>query len=199
MKSLKSIQRFLFLSILLIFATACKDDLPIITDLSSSQYTLLTQDSTEVIFPQFVKGKLVVMGFIFTNCPDICPLTTNNMRLIKEKLAQEKITNVEFVSLSFDPIVDRPSVLRKFAELRNLDLSNWTFLTGDKPEIDSLIKKSGVFAVPGDTSRTATGREIIFYIHTDRIAFIDEQGRIRKNYFGSKINIDEIVNDIRNF
>jgi len=144
-----------------------------------------------------VKGKTTVIGFIFTNCPDICPLTTNNMRLVQEKLKSENIEGIEFISLSFDPKHDSPSTLSKFAEIRDLDLSNWCFLTGEQAVIDSLLKRSGVFAVPGDTSVTSDGEEMVFYIHTDRISLIDREGRIRANHFGSKADIDEIVEDIK--
>lgn len=181
---------------LILILSGCKKEFEPIKDLSNQQFVLLTQDSTRVTFPGFIKGKYTVMGFIFTNCPDICPLTTNNMRLIQEQLNKRDIKNVEFVSLSFDPEVDRPHVLKKYAELRDLDLSHWAFLTGNKSTTDSLIKSAGVFAVPSDTSTTPSGEDIIFYVHTDRIALINPEGQIIKNYFGSKINIEEIVNDI---
>ena len=187
---------FLLLSVSMILFS-CTDELPIIGEYHSGSFTLLNQDSIMVEFPEIIKGKIVVMGFIFTNCPDICPLTTNNMRLVQEKLQSENIDGIEFVSLSFDPENDSPSTLSKFAEIRDLDLSNWRFLTGEQTVIDSILKRSGVFAVPGDTSVTSDGEEIVFYIHTDRISLIDREGRIRANHFGSKANIEKIVADIK--
>lgn len=188
---------YFYVSSLLFLLTFCSNDFPIETDFSNDSFELLNQDSAAIKFPQLTSGKLTVMGFIFTNCPDICPLTTNNMRLIQEQLRSDAVDGVEFIALSFDPEVDKPSVLKRYAELRNIDLSNWTFLTGDKSMIYDLIKKAGVFAVPGDTSVAPNGDETIFYIHTDRIALMDEDGYIRKNYFGSKANIEEIVSDIK--
>lgn len=176
--------------------SGCGDKLPEI-DKFDKEYSLVNQDSEEVVFPLLTKGKIAVVGYIFTNCPDICPLTTNNMRLIQEKLEKEKIENVEFVSISFDPQTDTPEVLRKFAEIRNYNLSNWVFLTGQKSIIDSLIKKAGVFAVISDSTVFKDGRKIYYYVHTDRIQLIDAEGVIRKNYFGSKINFDEIIGDIK--
>ena len=195
---MKTLIRHLVLFVAALSILSCGNNLPVVTDLSNQSYTLLTQDSTAIRFPEFVKGKLVVMGFIFTNCPSICPLTTNNMRLIHERLNSENIQNVELVSLTFDPDADTPGILKKYAELRNLDTKNWTFLTGRKSTIDSLIKAASVLAIP-DTTTTPTGKEFVNYIHTDRISLIDEQGRIRKEYPGSTINIEEIVNDIKNY
>jgi len=62
--------------------------------------------------------------------------------------------------------------------------------------IDSLLKVSEVFAIPSDTSFVA-GEEKVTFIHTDRIMLIDGDLRIRKNYPGSTINIDEIIDDIQ--
>lgn len=187
----------LFSALAFLIFSGCGQKLPVVENFSNHHYNLVTQKNEPVVFPDFVKGKLVVMNFIFTNCPDICPLSTNNMRLIQERLKKEKIKNVEFVSLSFDPNNDTPEVLTKFADIRHLDLGNWTFLTGKKSVIDSLIHQANVIAVPGDSTVFKDGRKIYYYIHTDRISLIDTKGRIRKNYLGSKINIDEIVNDIK--
>ena len=187
----------LFALLTLLFIYGCREKLPVIDDFKNLSYKLINQNNQETIFPDFVKGKIVVMNYIFTNCPDICPLSTNNMRLIQEKLKREKIKNVEFVSLSFDPEIDSPDVLRKFAGIRNLDLSNWTFLTGDKSVTNAVIKKVGVLAVPNDSTVFKNGRKIYYYIHTDRIQLIDTEGKVRKNYKGSTINVDEIVADIK--
>ncbi len=190
----------IFLNILLITITilyGCGDKLPATDDFGNSNFTLIDQNNKQVLFPRNVKGKISIVGYIFTNCPDICPLTTNNMRLIQEKVKEEKINNVEFISISFDPDTDTPEVLRKFAEIRNLDLTNWKFLTGPKTIIDSLINKAGVFAVPGDSTVLKSGKTIYYYIHTDRIQLIDKNGMTRKNYLGSKIDIDEIITDIK--
>ncbi|MBN1302193.1 MAG: SCO family protein [Melioribacteraceae bacterium] len=189
----------LFILLILVLINQCRPDLPVETDFSGDSFALIDQDSNEVSFPGNFKGKLTVLGYIFTNCPDICPLTTNNMRLVQERLKKQDVQDINFVTISFDPDVDKPSVLKKFAELRNLDLSNWIFLTGDKDVIKNLIKKAGVFAIPNDTSRTPAGEEIIYFVHTDRISLMDGEGRVRKNYYGSKINIDEIVDDIIKF
>jgi protein SCO1 len=194
--SKKMKQKALFL-ILVLFLFACKDKLPVIDDFGNTHYNLVNQNNQPVLFPDVIKGKIVVMNYIFTNCPDICPLSTNNMRLIQERLKKEKIENVQFISLSFDPEFDTPAVLTKFAEIHGLDLSNWMFLTGAKTATDSIIKKVGVLAVPEDSTVFKDGRKIYYYVHTDRIQLSDTDGKIRKNYKGSTINIDEIIGDIK--
>ncbi|MEW6194153.1 MAG: SCO family protein [Bacteroidota bacterium] len=190
-------KKLIFILSLIVVVYSCGEKFDTIEDLSEEKYNLIDQNNASVNFPQIVRGKIAVVGYIFTNCPDICPLTTNNMRLIQERLKEEKVKDVEFVSISFDPLVDKPEVLRKFAEIRNLNLGNWTFLTGEKNVIDSLMKKAQIFAIPGDSTLFPNGEKIIYYIHTDRIQIMDVDGKIRKNYPGSTINVNEIVEDIK--
>ena len=187
----------LFVVLLSLLISGCGEKFPVVDDFGGNHYALVNQNNKPLMFPDFVKGNIVVMNFIYTNCPDICPLSTSNMRLIQERLKKENIKNVRFASLSFDPIHDTPEVLTKFAEVRNLDLSNWDFLTGDKKVTDALIKQARVFAMPGDSTVLKDGKKIIYFVHTDRISLIDTEGKIRKNYMGSKINVDEITGDIK--
>lgn len=182
--------------LLFVFASGCNNPLPEEKKINGT-FTLLNQDSSEVNFPDRFKGKILVTGFIFTNCPDICPMTIHNMQLIQKELAKEKIKNVEFAAVSFDPLRDTPEVLSKQAELREVDLSNFNFLTGNKNRIDSLLDAMNIFAFTDDTTYTESGEPVYFFVHTDRITLVDQQGSIRKEYSGSKINIDEIISDIK--
>ncbi len=186
------------LSILLLFllVSGCIQNLPL--DEKIDNYELINQDSTAVVFPADFKSKILVVGFIFTNCPDICPLTTNNMHLIQEELKKENINkDVQFLSISFDPEIDKPSVLKKFAEVRNLDLNNWQLCTGTQKTINKLLDEFNVLAVQADTIYLPNNKVQYYYVHTDRISLLDQKGNLRKNYPGSKINIKEIVADIK--
>ncbi len=187
----------LIVAVLLVFSIfGCMENLPL--DEEISNYDLINQDSVNVIFPKDFKGKIQVVGFIFTNCPDICPLTTNNMHLIQEELKKEKINDkVQFLSISFDPEIDKPSVLKKFAEVRNLDLTNWQLCTGTKPVIKKLLDEFNVLAVQADTIYLPNNKVQYYYVHTDRISLLDRKGNLRKNYPGSKIDINEILTDIK--
>lgn len=177
--------------------SGCGKELPIEEDLSTDKIKFFDEDSNQVSFPGFAHGKNMVMGFIFTHCPDICPMTTNNMQRIEKKLKENEINNITFVSLTFDPVRDTPSVLKQYAEIRGIDISNWHFLTGSQNSIDSVKKKMKILAIAGDTTYTPDGTPSYFFTHTDRISLIDKSGRVRKNYSGSKIDVDEIVNDIK--
>lgn len=188
---------FLSISVILFFSVSCRENLPIDKDLTKKSYNLINQDSIEVVFPKDIIGHITVMGFIYTNCPDICPMTTHNMYLTEKRLKEEGIENVKFVALSFDPDRDTPEVLTAFAKIRELDFNDWTLLTGNKNTINDLLKRFDVRAIKTDESFNEDGKSEYSMMHTDRISLIDSNGRLRKNYKGSTLNIEELINDIK--
>lgn len=193
----KGILFFIPLLFLCTLTTGCADKFPENKIIGDQPYSLLNQDSDSVVFPNDFKGKIVVMSFIYTNCPDICPLTTHNMQSIQEQVKKTNIKNVQFLELSFDPDRDTPSVLKEYGNIRNIDYSNFEFLTGKKSVVDTLLRHMNVVALQGDTTFTKSGTPVYFFTHTDRITLIDPKGKIRNEFRGSKTNIAEIINDIK--
>ncbi len=185
------------ISIILLLSISCKEKLPLDKDLTKKSYNLINQEDKEVVFPDIIKSQITVMGFIFTHCPDICPMTTHNMYLTERELKKNGIDDVKFVALSFDPDRDSPEVLKKFAEVRELDFKSWTLLTGEKNIVNELLKRFDVKAIKTDESNDAEGNYQYSMMHTDRISLIDENGKLKKNYKGSTLNIEELVNDIK--
>jgi len=191
-----------FLYLIMIFAIliliGCESKFPLDKDLTKKNYTFFNQDSVEVIFLDIIKSKVTVVGFIYTNCPDICPMTTHNMYLTQQKLKKNAIDNVLFVTVTFDPDRDFPSVLKKFGEIRDIDFNNWVFLWGDKKNTKSLLKRFDITALKTDSTYFDDGELTYSVMHTDRISLIDNESRLKKNYRGSKVNLEELYNDIKN-
>lgn len=187
----------ILLTTILLLSISCKEKLPLDKDLTKKSYNLINQEGEEAIFPEIIKGHIIVMGFIYTHCPDICPMTTHNMYLTEKELKKANINEVKFVALSFDPDRDSPEVLKKFAEVRELDYKSWTLLTGEKNTVSDLLKRFDVKAIKTDENLDEDGDPEYSMMHTDRISLIDENGRLRKNYKGSTLNVEELVNDIK--
>lgn len=191
------LKKFLIVVFISVTIFGCGKEIPVIKDLSKTNYKLITQDSTQFNFPQDLKGKTVLLSYIYTHCPDICPLTTHNISTIKNELDKDGLTDIEYVEISFDPERDTPSILKNYADVRGIKSSNWHFLTGDKKSIFNLLDELNVHALPGDTSVTPKGDTLYYFIHTDRISLIDKQSRLRMNFSGSKANKNEIINSIK--
>jgi len=191
------IKKFFIIIFITLVLSGCSKDIPVIKDLSKINYKLIDQDSTEFNFPQDLKGKTVVLSYIYTHCPDICPLTTHNIMLINKQLEKENINNVAYVEISFDPERDSPSVLKKYAEVRAIKSKDWHFLTGDKKTIYDLLKAVNFKAMPGDTTITPSGDTLYYFIHTDRISLLDKQNRLRKNFKGSNVDKKVLINFLK--
>ena len=191
---MKSLLIFLLSVIIL---SGCKSKFDKNEPLGKKNFTLISQDSILVNFPRDFNGKPMLLGFIFTNCPDVCPLTSHNFQMVQEEAKNAGIKGVNFVLISFDPDRDKPWVLKEYASLRNIDESNFKLLTGDKDTIRALMRKMQVVAIPGDTTKTTDGDLIYFFIHTDRAFLIDKDNRVRSEYRGSKLDISQAVKDIR--
>ena len=94
-------------------------------------------------YRDLVKGKTVAINFIFTSCEAVCPMTTAVMRDAQARTAVK--TTVQFISISVDPEIDRPAVLARYAA-RFHAAPGWTFVTGDRAQIEKLLKAFGVTA-----------------------------------------------------
>ncbi|MEH7113662.1 SCO family protein [Neobacillus niacini] len=104
--------------------------------------TLKDQNDEDYTFDDDRKLKLV--EFIYTNCPDICPTTTQKMVQLKGDLEKKNVfgKEIEFVTITIDPYRDTSEVLQKYMnafEIQNND--NWIFLTGDQENIKADQKK----------------------------------------------------------
>lgn len=185
------------LLVLSISLYGCGNNFPHKDKLTSTELTFIDQNSTEVIFSDLIKDKTTLIGFIFTNCPDICPMTIHNMHLAEQRLSEERLNNIKFISVSFDPNRDTPEVLTKFARVRNLNMNRWSLLTGDDLSTKKLMNEFGIKAFPDDTVYSAEGKMRYYFIHTDKIALIDKNGFFRKTYSGSAPDLDEIISDIK--
>jgi cytochrome oxidase Cu insertion factor (SCO1/SenC/PrrC family) len=94
-------------------------------------------------YTDLVKERVVAINFIFTTCTTICPPLTATFRRVQQELGDRVGRDVQLISVSVDPTVDTPERLRDFAAKFKAG-PGWTFVTGDKNEIDSLLQALGV-------------------------------------------------------
>jgi len=92
-------------------------------------------------YDDLIKGRTVAINFIFTTCTASCPPLTATFHKVQQN-ASERGLDIKLISISVDPVVDTPERLRAFAEKFHVE-PGWTFITGDKGEIDSLLQALG--------------------------------------------------------
>jgi protein SCO1/2 len=140
------------------------------------------------------KGTPVVLTFIYTRCPmpTFCPLMDRHFATIQKQLKGDSTLKgrVHLVSVSFDPATDTPPVLKKHARTLDADSRIWTFLTGNRDDIDQFAAGFGVSV----TRALNDPRDIT---HTLRTAIIDADGRLVKVYTGNEWTPEQILADIQ--
>lgn len=190
---LKNVLRLV--AVLMVFISLQSCDKLAVKDTFEKQYELINQHDTYVTFPGEFAGNVLIVGYVYTNCPDICPVITYNMRDLQRAFADEE--NFSLVSISFDPERDTPDILFEYAEGYNLNQSNWHLLTGEKNNVDSVLEKLGIATVKTPTRFTGDNTPIYFIDHTDKVTLIDREGKVRNHYLGSELKTDEAIEDIK--
>lgn len=149
-------------------------------------FTLTDQDGKRFQFAS-ARGKLVVVTFIFTTCPDVCPLLTAKFAAIQRALAAKKRDDYLLLSISTDPQTDTSAVLKSYAERYKPDFRRWLFLTGSSEQLAKVWKEFGITvesAGPGQVR------------HTALTTLIDRQGIRRFDYYTDRWREQEILRDI---
>ena len=95
-------------------------------------------------FDDVIKGKVVAINFIYTNCPDACALETARLREVQKILGDRVGRDVFIYSITIDPERDTPEVLKRYAEKFQVG-PGWLFLTGKNADITQLRRKLGVY------------------------------------------------------
>lgn len=178
-------------------------DLPVQTTLPDIQLV----DHTDQPFSLAqARGKVVVLGLVYTHCPDICPLIIYRMQSIKDQLARQGLdSDVLFLTVTFDPERDTPGALRAYIAAHNLHTRNWRFLTGNPETIASLTELLGFYtervSPVGQSAGAATGGSALdipyFITHADRFYLVDKLGRVRASLPGSRTDVEQAVRLIR--
>lgn len=151
------------------------------------EFKLTSQDGQKIALSD-LQGKVVLINFIYTQCPDFCPTHTARMAQIQRSLGKLSGKEVYFLSISFDPEYDTPEVLKTYSQKFKADLSGWAFLTGTQEEIDLVIGDYGITAIKDPESEEIG--------HTAWTILVDSRGMIRKLYFGLLWENEEILTDI---
>ncbi len=148
----------------------------------------LTDQAGKAFELQKLRGKVVLVSFIYTSCPDVCPLMTASMRQVQSRLSRNERQSVHFLSITTEPEIDSAKVLKSYGERFKADFSTWSFLTGKKPELVRVWKTFGV-----NVQRKAPG----LVSHTSLTALLDKKGVMRYAYYGSAPDEKKVAQDMR--
>ncbi|AJY75740.1 SCO family protein [Paenibacillus beijingensis] len=142
-------------------------------------------------------GKVRLVYFYWSNCPDVCPVTTFILSKVQDELKAKGLfgSKAEIQSITFDPQRDTPEAIRKYADKFHADAAGWKFLRhSDESASAQLVKDFGLGLMKDGKGN---------FTHNDSIVLVDPQGSIRKYITGgmnteltAEENAKAIVSDV---
>lgn len=150
---------------------------------STPDFTLTDQDGQKVSMAD-QRGKLVLLTFLYTNCPDVCPLITQNLNQALQMLGAKR-DDVRVLAVSVDPEGDTPKAVDAYAKAHHL-LPEFHYLIGTREELTEVWRKYDVAAVASDP-------ELVD--HTAYTMLVDENGDGRVIY-DSGVKARDVVHDV---
>lgn len=168
-------------------ALRAREDFLELTNRPAPSFALHDADGREVRLGELA-GKVVILNFVFATCTDVCPLHSDLIAEIQQKVNVLPVRDqVQFITITTHPEFDTPEVLKSYGEKHGLDPANWTFLTSG-PER------------PGDTRALAEEYGLKFtpvgngqFVHGVVTHLIDQSGVLRARYHGLKFNPVNLV------
>jgi protein SCO1 len=138
-----------------------------------------------------LKGKVLLVSFVFTTCNGSCPATTHRLGLVQQELKRRGLLDkgqVRLVSITLDPARDTPEVLRNYMRLYDADPASWSFLTGPPAQVAKVVAAWDMWAKPA-----ANGQ----FDHPSRVFLVDRRGRVREIYNLSFLKAPWVADDVR--
>lgn len=138
-----------------------------------------------------LKGKLVLVNFIFTQCSNVCPIQTKSLLNIKQQLPAELNQQVVFVSISLDPMHDTPTTLNRFAQSMHADTEGWLFLSSKADALQRFVDKLSIY---GNKTQAASAKKP--NDHMTNIWLLDKTGRVMQRYAGNPVDEQRIAKEL---
>jgi len=164
-----------------------------IVDMPAPAFSL-TDDQGRTVRLADMRGKVVVLWFVYQRCPDVCPLHSEAIADVQAMINRTPVRDsVRFITITTDPEHDLPETFADYGASRGLDPANWTMLTSgpDKPAATrEIARQFGLkFTPEGDD----------YQIHGVVTHLIDKSGHLRARYHGLKFNPASMVEHIKAF
>ena len=158
-----------------------------VVDRPAPEFTLRDSDGRVVRLADF-RGKVVVLNFIYTSCPDVCPLHSEAIASIQEAVNGTPMKDVlQFISITTDPERDTPAVMKSYGPAHGLDSANWVVLTSGSDNSSATRKLAERYGL-----KFTLGKEG-YQLHGVVTHLIDKSGNLRARYHGLKFNRTNMI------
>jgi len=141
----------------------------------------LRDQSGRLIGPQTFRGRWLVIAFLYTHCPDVCPLIASNLGVV-----QRRVPSLRVIAVSVDPKGDTPAAVRRFLGVHHLT-ARFRYVTGTRAELRPVWTAYHVASTPGPNGTVS---------HTAFELLVDPQGRERL-FYDSTLTAADLLHDLR--
>ncbi len=132
-------------------------------------------------------GKLVLVTFVYTTCPDVCPLFTAKLASMQRILEEDNRDDYLLLTITTDPARDTPTKMKAYAQAFHADFKRWHFLSGTREALAQVWKEFGVAVKDLGNGQIQ---------HTNLTTLIDRKGIRRVDYYGDKWLEKEVLKDL---
>ena len=150
-------------------------------------HKFVNQDNKPVDITQY-QGKPLLISLIYTSCHHICPTLTTHLaevvEIARDALGQESFS---IITVGFDTAFDSPERMRLYSRERNINISAWDFLSGDKQTIEALAKDLGFIYF-----KSAKG-----FDHLSQVSLLDAEGKLYRQIYGVKYDPKQLVEPLK--
>jgi len=141
----------------------------------------LTDSSGNLVRRENLEGSVWLVDFIFTRCMGPCPIMTQRMKSVQDRLKDENLwSRVKLVSITVDPAHDTPEILNEYARTWRADTSGWIFLTGQEEYTLDLIRTGFKMTAQKGESGVMGRSGMPNILHSTSFLLIDKKGTVRK-------------------
>ena len=140
----------------------------------------LTERSGKKVALNDLRGKVMLMAYVYTSCPRGCSMIVEEMKHIYDEFAPSH-PGFQVVSFTIDPD-DTPENMKKFADSRGITKDNWWFVNGPKKEVRTFLSYEVKFYDVKEIPEKDRFSPADKYEHDMRVALIDHEGHVRGMY-----------------
>jgi protein SCO1 len=141
-----------------------------------------------------LRGEIWIANFMFTSCPDVCPILTTKLSGVRTRLVADRV-KIQYVSFSVDPATDTPPVLAKYVAEHHVDFRDWRFLTGPLADVQQVIVGGFKQAISREPPSKAGAPESI--LHGSHFVLVDRALSIRGYYPSDGDGLLRLARDAR--
>jgi len=184
-----SVRGWLLVGAVLLAVAGCKAGEPLPSIAAVPAFEMRDQDG-HVVTERDLHGQVSIVSFMFTSCPDVCPILTNKLSGLRTQLLPQR-QHVRIVSISVDPENDTPAVLKAFAKEHGADYPDWRFLSGPLAKLRQVVVQGFKQSLErGDGTPHAI-------MHGSHFVLVDRKGMIRGFYRSDEQGVLLIARDAR--